>query len=89
MQTDETNTPDTPTSDDAQAAERVIRLSKHDEEETQGMSEPAASEAPSVSAHTPPEPTAENTNKPGAPTPSHSELEASEPAPTLSRSQAG
>jgi hypothetical protein len=85
MQTDETNTPDTPASEDAQAAERVIRLSSPVEEETQGINEAdTSSPAPSVAAHTLPEPTAEHTVKPSAPTPSHSDLEASAPAPALS-----
>lgn len=88
MSTDEKNTPDTPTPDDAQAAERVIRLSKPEETEsvtdsTATNPDEAASPAPMISEHTMPEPTDEHKTT-EAPTPSHSELESAQPAPSLS-----
>jgi hypothetical protein len=90
MLTDENKTPDTPTpaSDDVQAveSERIIRLSKPEDEpiEAEASSDLVASTAPSVSEPSLHDPVAEPAKPPAAPTPSHSDLESADPAPSLS-----
>lgn len=94
MMTDENKIPDTPAPnpDDAQAAERVIRLSKPADTESDTPNEPtpshsdadASAPAPTVSDPTVPEPIPDHTTIVSEPTPSHSDAEAVEPAPSLS-----
>jgi len=94
MMTDENKIPDTPAPnpDDAQAAERVIRLSKPADTESDTPNQPTPSHsdleavepAPSVSDPSMHEPIPEHTKVLSEPTPSHSDLEVVEPAPALS-----